>query len=200
MAYSSWVSTGAGSETIYNPNWEQTVASGTGSVSSVSGTGTVSGITLSGTVTSTGSLTLGGTLSLNSGNVTTALGFTPYNATNPSGYLSSITSNQVTTALGFTPYNATNPSSYISSITSNMVTTALGFTPYNDTNPSSYITATNTTFTSSSNISFSNTPYLLIPSGKLQIQSGDYLGKITVQPKTTALPVSPQEGDIVYGY
>jgi hypothetical protein len=174
MAYSSWVVTGNGTEKTYEPQWEQTVASGTGSVSSVSGTGTVSGITLTGTVTTTGSLTLGGTLSLNSGNVTSAL--------------------------GFTPYNATNPSSYISSITSNMVTTALGFTPYNDTNPSSYITATNTTFTSSSNISFSNTPYLLIPSGKLQIQSGDYLGKITVQPKTTALPVSPQEGDIVYGY
>jgi hypothetical protein len=40
---------------------------------------------------------------LSSGQVTTALGFTPYNATNPNGYLSSITSNQVTTALGFTP-------------------------------------------------------------------------------------------------
>ena len=57
-----------------------------GTVTSVSGTGTVSGLTLSGTVTSSGSLTLGGTLSLTSGNVTTALGFTPYNATNPAGY------------------------------------------------------------------------------------------------------------------
>ena len=46
-------------------------------VTSVSGTGTVSGLTLTGTVTTTGSLTLGGTLSLTSGNVTTALGFTP---------------------------------------------------------------------------------------------------------------------------
>ena len=64
-------------------------AGGTGTVTSVSGTGTVSGLTLSGTVTSSGSLTLGGTLSLTSGNVTTALGFTPYNATNPSGYISS---------------------------------------------------------------------------------------------------------------
>jgi hypothetical protein len=36
---------------------------GTGTVTSVSGTGTVNGITLSGTVTSSGSLTLGGTLS-----------------------------------------------------------------------------------------------------------------------------------------
>ena len=34
-------------------------------------------------------LTLGGTLSLTSGNVTTALGFTPYDSTNPSGYITS---------------------------------------------------------------------------------------------------------------
>jgi hypothetical protein len=37
-----------------------------GTVTSVSGTGTVSGISLSGTVTTTGSLTLGGTLDLSS--------------------------------------------------------------------------------------------------------------------------------------
>jgi hypothetical protein len=62
--------------------------SNTGTVTSVGGTGTVSGLTLTGTVTGSGNLTLGGTLSLTSGNVTTALGFTPYNATNPSGYTS----------------------------------------------------------------------------------------------------------------
>lgn len=33
--------------------------------------------------------------------------------TNDSNYLTTITSGQVTTALGFTPYNATNPSNYI---------------------------------------------------------------------------------------
>ena len=53
------------------------LTSGSTGVTSVSGTGTVSGLTLTGTVTTTGSLTLGGTLSLTSGNVTTALGFTP---------------------------------------------------------------------------------------------------------------------------
>lgn len=63
--------------------------SGTGTVTSVVGTGTVSGLTLTGTVTTTGNLTLGGTLSLTSSNVTTALGFTPYNATNPSNYITS---------------------------------------------------------------------------------------------------------------
>jgi hypothetical protein len=40
-------------------------SSTTGTVTSVSGTGTVSGLTLSGTVTTSGSLTLGGTLSVN---------------------------------------------------------------------------------------------------------------------------------------
>jgi hypothetical protein len=43
---------------------------GTGTVTSVSGTGTVSGITLSGTVTTSGSLTLGGSLSLSTGDLT----------------------------------------------------------------------------------------------------------------------------------
>lgn len=63
--------------------------SNTGTVTSVSGTGTVSGLTLSGTVTSSGSLTLGGTLTLTSGQVTGALGYTPYNSSNPSGYITS---------------------------------------------------------------------------------------------------------------
>lgn len=62
-------------------------ATGSATVSSVSGTGTVSGLTLSGTVTTTGSLTLAGTLSLTSGNVTTALGYTPYNSSNPNSYI-----------------------------------------------------------------------------------------------------------------
>lgn len=52
---------------------------------------------------------------ISSSNVTTALGFTPYNATNPNGYITGINSSDVTTALGFTPYNATNPSGYITS-------------------------------------------------------------------------------------
>jgi hypothetical protein len=53
-----------------------------------------------------------------------ALGFTPYNATNPSGYISGINSSAVTTALGFTPYNATNPNGYITGIADGSVTYA----------------------------------------------------------------------------
>lgn len=44
-----------------------------------------------------------GAVTLTSGDVTGALGFTPYNATNPAGYISGITSSMVTTALGYTP-------------------------------------------------------------------------------------------------
>jgi hypothetical protein len=50
--------------------WTTVSGSGGGTVTSVSGTGSVSGITLSGTVTSSGSLTLGGSLSLTTGNLT----------------------------------------------------------------------------------------------------------------------------------
>lgn len=48
-----------------------------------------------------------GAVTLTSGDVTGALGFTPYNATNPAGYISGITSGMVTTALGYTPTSIT---------------------------------------------------------------------------------------------
>lgn len=70
----------AGSTTTFLRNdgtWAPATGGGGGTVTSVSGTGTVSGLTLSGTVTSSGSLTLGGSLTLTSGNVTSALGYTP---------------------------------------------------------------------------------------------------------------------------
>ena len=74
--YSIAQPTGDTTKFLRNDGTWATVA-GSGTVTSVSGTGTVSGLTLSGTVTSSGSLTLGGSLSLTSGNVTTALGYTP---------------------------------------------------------------------------------------------------------------------------
>ena len=60
---------------------------------------------------------------ISSSNVTTALGFTPYNATNPNGYISGITSGNVTTALGYTPANASGTTNYVSKFTG---TTTLG--------------------------------------------------------------------------
>ena len=84
-----------------------TPGTGSGTVTSVGGTGTVSGLSLSGTVTTSGNLTLGGTLSLTSSDITTGLGFTPYNATNPAGYgtgtVTSVTgANGVSVATGTT--------------------------------------------------------------------------------------------------
>jgi hypothetical protein len=49
---------------LSSTDWNTFNSKGTGSVTSVSGTGTVSGISLSGTVTTTGNLTLGGSLDL----------------------------------------------------------------------------------------------------------------------------------------
>lgn len=75
--------------TPYNSTNPNGYTTNTGTVTSVGGTGTVSGLTLTGSVTTTGNLTLGGTLTLTSANVTTALGYTPYNSSNPSGYITS---------------------------------------------------------------------------------------------------------------
>jgi len=125
-----------------NPNNYITVAQARSAIS-VTGSGsydsTTGVITVTGGVTSVNSRT--GAVTIGSADVTGALGFTPYNATNPNGYITGITSSNVTTALGFTPYNSTNPSGYISGITSGMVTTALGYIPYNSSNPSGYITS-----------------------------------------------------------
>ena len=68
---------------------------------------------------------------ITSADVIAALGYTPYNSTNPNGYISGITSSMVTTALQFTPYDSSNPAGYITGISSSDVTTALGFTPAN---------------------------------------------------------------------
>ena len=56
----------SGSQSGYlsSTDWTTFNSKGSGSVTSVSGTGTVNGLTLTGTVTSSGSLTLGGTLDL----------------------------------------------------------------------------------------------------------------------------------------
>jgi hypothetical protein len=48
---------------LTSTDWTTFNSKGSGTVTSVGGTGTVNGITLTGTVTSTGNLTLGGTLS-----------------------------------------------------------------------------------------------------------------------------------------
>jgi hypothetical protein len=108
---------------------------------------------------------------ITSSDVITALGYTPYNSTNPAGFITSSAltpyltsavaastyyplsnpSGFITTAAlsGYltiasaasTYYPLTNPNGFISGITSSDVTTALGFTPYSNTNPSGFITS-----------------------------------------------------------
>ena len=107
------------------------------------------GGTFNGTIQINGGLTYTGSISGNgsgltnftSSQITTALGYTPYNITNPNGYITGISSAMVNSALGYTPYNVSNPSGYISGISGSMVSTALGYTPYNASNPSGYITS-----------------------------------------------------------
>jgi len=193
----------------------QTTASagggGSGTVTSVSGTGTVSGLTLTGTITTSGSLTLGGTLALTSGQVTTALGFTPYNASNPSGYItSSALSPYLTSATAATTYQpldgdltsiaalagttgivrktadntyTLDTNSYLTAITSGQVTTALGFTPYNATNPSGYLSTVSLT----SNVT-----------GTLPIANGG-TGQTTKAAAFNALSPITSVGDIIIG-
>ena len=66
--------------------------------------GVTAGAYIKVTVDAKGRVTAG--TSLASADVTNALGYTPYNSTNPSGYITGINSSMVTTALGYTPYNA----------------------------------------------------------------------------------------------
>lgn len=65
-AISMAAATGSVNGYLTSTDWTTFNNKGSGSVTSVGGTGTVSGISLSGTVTSSGNLTLGGTLDLSS--------------------------------------------------------------------------------------------------------------------------------------
>ena len=75
------------------------------------------------TISSLGSIAVTSSLLLPAANNTTTGKVTIANIN------SQITSSNVTTALGYTPYNNTNPNGYITGITSGNVTTALGYTP-----------------------------------------------------------------------
>jgi hypothetical protein len=73
--------------TPYNATNPAGYTTNTGTVTSIATSGSVSGLTLTGgTITTSGTITLGGSLSLTSLQITTGLGYTPYNATNPAGY------------------------------------------------------------------------------------------------------------------
>ena len=109
-----------------------------------------------------------------------------------STYLTSITSGNVTTALGFTPYNSTNPSAYISSISSANVVSALGFTPYNATNPSAYISSVPAqTFASLTGKPTTLSGYSITDAYPLSGNPSSFLTSITSTNVTTALGFTP---------
>ena len=107
-------------------------------------------------------------LTLTSSDITGALGFTPYNATNPNGYTSNagtVTSVAAGNGLNFTTITGsgsvalgtpstitgsstnsvtTNSHTHALTLTSGDITGALGFTPYNSTNPNGYTSNTGT--------------------------------------------------------
>lgn len=59
----------------------------------------------------------------------TTNGFLQTTSSNGTLVSAALIASQVNTALGYTPYNAANPNGYITGISSSMVTTALGYTP-----------------------------------------------------------------------
>ena len=73
--------------------------------------------------------------------VISALGYTPYDSTNPANYITSAALTPYLTIISAagTYYPLTNPNGYISGITALDVTTALGYTPYDSSNPAGYI-------------------------------------------------------------
>lgn len=119
--------------------------------------------------------------SITSSDVTTALGYTPYDSSNPAnyvngsyvenyvntqGFLKNINSSDVTNALGYIPYDAENPNNYVdesyvedyinaqgflSYISDEDVVNALGYIPYDAENPEGY-TSNVGTVTSVNNI------------------------------------------------
>jgi len=101
---SDWNSVSGVSQILNKPSLSAVATSG--SYSDLSGTPTIP--------SNTNQLTNGaGFITASSTNTLTNKSGNISQWTNDSGYLTGINSGQVTTALGFTPYNATNPNSYV---------------------------------------------------------------------------------------
>ena len=86
--------------------------------------------------------------SISSSTITTALGYTPYNSTNPSGYITASdvpSAGTSATAVGTTASGGSattwSKSDHVHSINNTTIISALGYTPYNSTNPNGYSSA-----------------------------------------------------------
>ena len=122
---------------------------------------------------------------------------------NDTGFITGITSNMVTAALGYTPYDSSNPDGYMTSISSTDVTTALGYTPYNSTNPAGYqanvietIQVNNTTLTPAN-----KTVNITVPTDTSDLTNGaGYITTISSTDVTTALGYTPYDSSNPSGF
>lgn len=173
------------------------------------------GTTLTASFTDTVTSVFGrtGDVSLLSSDVTTALTYTPYNSTNPSGYTSNVgtvTSVSGTgTVSGLTLTGTVTTSGSLTlggtlTLTSLNVTNALTFTPYDAANPANYITVAQarssisltTTGTSGAATYSSSTGVLNIPSyqgGVTSIVAGT---GITISSGTGAVTINSTAGSV----
>ena len=137
--------TSSGTITIGLGNITPISVAATGSVTGLNLSGTNTGdqtITLTGDVTGSGTGSFPTTLAtVNSAPTTNSFSKVTVNGKGLVTSTSYVGPADLTSVLGYTPYNSSNPTGYISGITSGNVTTALGYTPYNATNPSGYQTA-----------------------------------------------------------
>ena len=101
-----------------------------------------------------------------------------------------LSNNDVITALGFTPYNSTNPSSYLTGISQSQVISALGFTPIQ----SSDLTITTNVASGSGSLSYSSgvftfTPYAL-PTATTTVLGGVKIDNSTININNGVISVS----------
>ena len=156
--------------------------------------------------------------SLTSGAVTGALGYTPYNSTNPSGYITSAavpTAGTTATAVGTTSSGGSattwSKSDHVHSLSSSTITSALGYTPYNSTNPDGYITAndvpkenfivtvTLTSLTEGTSDKTSDEIAVAAAAGKLPVVVTQYYNALLVAPLSWIhISSDPLESSIAY--
>jgi hypothetical protein len=160
--------TGAGTTSISGTYPNFTISSDDqfdGTVTSVGGTGTVNGITLSGTVTSSGNLTLGGTLS--GVNLTTQVTGTLPVANGGTG-LTSLTANRVpygngTSALGNEADFTYDPS--LNTLTAPQVSASNGIVVNSNTVSASYSIPSGSSGMSAGPITVASGQTVTVPSG-----------------------------------
>ena len=148
--------------------------------------------------------------SISSSDVTTALGYTPYDSTNPNDYqentletvqvngtVQTITNKTVSITVPTSTTQLTNDSGYITGISSSMVTAALGYTPYNSNNPSGYqanvietVKVNGTALTPST-----KTVDITVPTNTTQLVNGSgFITGINNSDVITALGYTPYDG------